>query len=133
MKRSLQKHIYILVILLNGIFAFASSNQKSAYNYSINTVNSFNKNTKEFPQLKKIIFNEEDSNDKLEFTESDLEEEESFLIHTNQNFNFFLAYFDTKICANHSLFIQNRLAPCKHINYLSTLSSRYILLCVYRI
>lgn len=133
MKRSLQKHIFILLVILNGIFAFANSNQKTSSDYSAITVDSFHKSNKNFPHLKIITSNEEEVIDTLKFTETDIEEEESFLSENNRNFNFFLAYFDTKICANHFHSIQNRLAPSMHINYLSALSSRTILFCVYRL
>lgn len=133
MKRKLQINIYFFLLLLSGFFASANANQKVVSHFSYKKDTSHVTLTKEFSKINSVVFNQENSNDKIEIAESDFEEEEVVLASNLENFNFFLAYFDTKICANHSLFIQNRLAPCKHIEFLSTLSSRHILLCVYRL
>lgn len=133
MSKTAQKYFYILVILLNGICSFANSNVFSNTSFTYNDNNcSIIEQTKD-TQFKQINTNLEELKKSIEISESEIEEEEKIKITTSNNFNFFDTYFNTEICANFKHLVQNRLAPCKHKDYLSSILSLYISFCDFRI
>ncbi len=130
MFKKLQKYFYLLVILLNGILSFANSgNTYFTYNKTVNSITEQVSNA-EVKVSKTIFANFKKS---IEVSESEIEEEEACTITFCNNFNFFNAYFNIEICANFKHLVQNRLAPCKHIEFLSSKPSLYISFCDFRI
>lgn len=138
MKKKLLKYFYLVILTFIGNIVFANSNVDFSANSFSKTISS----DEEFhlQELEKLVVfykqtdaNYETHHDKIEISESELEQEDTEYSIFDNYFNFFSAYFDTNVCANHSQFIQNRLAPCKYIDYLSTIPSRNIFYCVFRI
>ena len=129
MSRNAQKHFYLLVLLLNGILSFANSGVSNfTYNEIKHSTTEFISNS----DLKQVFVDVNYLNDFVEISESEIEEE-TYKSNINKNFDFFYAYFGSEICENFTLFTKNKLTPSKYLNYLSFISSRNIIFCVYRI
>lgn len=134
MKKNLFKYFYFVILSIIGSLAFASPNDSSHTDFSTSENVSIFQQDYDFPLFyKKTENNFETNQGKIEVIEYELEEEEYSYSKYSKNFNFFTNFFDTKVSVNNSKFIQNRLAPCKYIDYLSTLTPLNIYYCVYRI
>lgn len=134
MKKNLFKYFYFIIFSIIGNVAFASSNDFSQTDFSTSENSSIFQQDYDFPLFyKKSENNFEINQGKIEVIEYELEEEECTYSKYTTNFDFFTNFFDTKVSVNNSQFIQNRLAPCKYIEYLSTLTPLNIYYCVYRI
>ncbi|UGS22798.1 hypothetical protein [Flavobacterium channae] len=141
MKKDLFKYFYFIIFSIIGNIAFANSNDFSHTDFSTSENSSIlSENSSIFQQdydfplfYKKSENNFEINQGKIEVIEYELEEEKGTYSKYTTNFDFFTNFFDTKVSVNNSQFIQNRLAPCKYIEYLSTLTPLNIYYCVYRI
>lgn len=127
------RYFYFLILLLNGIFSFGNSVTphlpefvNSDYIISI---------TIQHPKLevKKSLIEFETYKDKIEVLDSEVENDEENTDHLPNTFNFFDTYFSVEIGANSIKLKKNRLTSCKHIDYLSSISSKNIIFCIFRI
>lgn len=133
MKRLFNYLLFLFTALLVSNPLFANSNEAiTAFSVSETSYHAsfeFESNS----DLKLPFLVQKDIKDKIELSESETETEDSQTDHTSGNFNFFETYLPTHAFGNTRTLIQNGLAPCKHILYLTTIKSLCIIFCVYRI
>lgn len=112
---------------------FANSNKATTAVSVFETTYSASFEFESNSDLKLPFFVQKNVKDKIELSESETETEDSQTGNTSGNFNFFDTYLPTHTFGNTPTLIQNGLAPCKHILYLTTIKSLCIIFCVYRI
>jgi hypothetical protein len=81
---------------------------------------------------KQAVLDFESQNDKVEVSETEVEEE-AHSLSALKKWNYFSAFLLGEFTNTFSDSFYNGLAPCKHIHYLSSIAPRYITNCVYRI
>lgn len=137
MKRLFNYILLLFTALLVGNQLFANYNKvedtlsKTATSYK--TSPSLILEFESFSEYKEPFLIQKDIKDKIELSESENETEDSLSIDFPNTFSFFDNYLYSHTFGNFGTLIQNGLAPCKHILYLATIKSRYIMFCVYRI
>lgn len=133
MKRLFHYLLFLFTALLISNQLFANSNKEDVvFAVSETTYHatfSFESNS----DLKLPFFVQKNIKDKIELSENESETEDSHTANKSDNFNFFETFLPCHTFGNSSIQIQNGLAPCKHILYLTTIKSLYIIFCVYRI
>ncbi|MCB0749612.1 MAG: hypothetical protein KDC90_19300 [Ignavibacteriae bacterium] len=127
----MKKFIFLVLLLINSIFSFGNTNISSYQKFCDKNLTSFDKDSSS--NVTQKVFDFVNINDKIEISETEIEEEETSINSYNHLFDFFKAYFDTEICENSQPFFNNKLTLNKHISFLSSITPRNITYCVYRI
>jgi hypothetical protein len=133
MNKGIFRYFYVVVVLLNTMFSFAKISEETAYTLNLSNnvpLEIFETSTTEFKQN---LFDFEVIEDSIVITESEIEEEAASNDSFNKRFNFFSTYFVLGISKNQFSCSQNKLSYSKYIAYLSSLTSRNISYCVYRL